>query len=498
MANITLRAYDADVRAPAFLGLMQQGDGILNDLRFAVEAQNMETPGGVLQPMAAASPLPASLPNKIETLAVLHRRWYQGSDPSPQVLIAASGGKLHYMTPGGTVWSALPHPDGASALFQSNAWSWVQYEVAASDPSQDPIDVLILSNQKDGMVYVRCDDSVKSITKVTTPKKFGVIARFNERIWGGDIAEDPDMVVYSAPYDFEDWAQNNEIPEDGAGDIQQPTWDGDSFTALLQMGSQLLAFRRNSVWRVLGTDPGEFVWKQQYGGGTAYENTLCVDGERILLLGEGGVCQYDGLSVRPYQQEACEKIWRTLNRPALEQACACMYKGKYYLSVPTGASPTNNAVLVYDTRERTWLHRTDIAVEAWLPTENALYFTSVAEPGRVYAWGEDAWDGGVAASPCLWVSPWLDFGRKDIRKGGWALYLMLEARQGGFIEVSIETEKKIKSKNYLFGATVGHAKAKRMMFGGSGRRFRLHIRSEGPSVWRLVGGIQMVVETDPD
>jgi hypothetical protein len=471
--------------------------------------------------------LPAYLvSSKIETLAVLHRRWYTGADTTddvlvgasggalyyrkvgatawtaladPDVLVAAAGGVLYYMVVGGTAWTALAHPEGGEAAFTSNAWSWVQYEIAPAEPEDDPIDVLVLSNQDDGMIYIRCDDTVQAITAVTTPKKFGVIQRFNERIWGGDIATDPDMVVYSAPYDFTDWSANEEIPEDGAGDIQQPTWDGDSFTALKQLGPQLIAFRKNTIWRILGTDPGEFVWKQQYGGGTQYENTIVVDGERVLMLGDTGVLQYDGLGVQSYYQEHMADFWKTLNISALEQACACLYKGKYYLSVPTGTSTTNDAVVIYDTKENTWLLRTDVEVESWLPTDSLLYFTSVGTTGTVSTWGEDPWaSGALAATPCKWVSPWIDLSRKDIRKGGWVVYLTVEGKAAGTLSISLETEKKKKTKTYNYPILVTNAKQKRMRFGGGGRRFRLHIESTGTTVWRLIGGVQIITELDED
>lgn len=491
-------AYEQDVRISSFLGLMQYGDGIGGDIRYAVEAENVETPGGCLQPMAACTLLEADVDAKIETLAVLHRRWYTGEN-DPDVLVAAAGGVLYYMVVGGTAWTALSHPEGGEAAFTSNAWSWVQYEIAAAQPEDDPIDVLVLSNQDDGMIYIRCDDTVQAITAVATPKKFGVIQRFNERIWGGDIATDPDMVVYSAPYDFTDWSANEEIPEDGAGDIQQPTWDGDSFTALKQLGPQLIAFRKNTIWRILGTDPGEFVWKQQYGGGTEYENTIVVDGERVLMLGDTGVLQYDGLGVQSYYQEHMADFWKTLNIAALEQSCACLYKGKYYLSVPTGTSTTNDAVVIYDTKENTWLLRTDVEVESWLPTDSLLYFTSVGTTGTVSTWGEDPWaSGALAATPCKWVSPWIDLSRKDIRKGGWVVYLTVEGKAAGTLSISLETEKKKKTKTYNYPILVTNAKQKRMRFGGGGRRFRLHIESTGTNVWRLIGGVQIITELDED
>lgn len=495
MANLTsLSQYEAETRIPTFHGLMQHGDGINGDPRFAVDMENVDTSGGGFKPFAQPVMMEATLPAKIETLAVLHRRWYVGADASKNMLIAASGGQLYYMQPGGTAWTQFANPKDT---YQSNLWSWVSYEINP-EGATTPVDVLVLSNPKDGMVYLRCDDTAKTVTMVTTPKKFGVIARFNERIWGGGIADDPDMVVYSAPYDFTNWEANAEIPEDGAGDIQQPTWDGDRFTALKQLGPQLIAFRRNSVWRVLGTDPGEFVWRQQYGGGTTRENTICIDGERMLMLGDRGVMQYDGLAVAPFDWQYAEAFFRTMNTAALDQSCACIWQEKYYLAVPTEGSVTNNAVLIHDTRTGTWLLRRDIGVETFLPTDDALYFTSTAAPGRISRMVDDVWTADAVSAPIKWVSPWLDLGYKNAQKGGWQMYFVLEAMGAGQVVFKIETEKKVKAKSFDFLPTIGHPRQKRLSFGGSGRRFRIHIESISTAPWRLLGGLQITTEFDKD
>lgn len=495
MANLTrLSQYEAETRIPSFLGLMQYGDGVGGDPRYAVDIENVDTTGGGFKPFARPVMLEAMLPEKIETLAVLYRRWYAGTDDSKNMLIAASNGQLYYMQPTGTAWTQFANPKGT---YQSNKWSWVSYEINP-EGATSPVDVLVLSNPKDGMVYVRCDDTEKSVTAVSTPRKFGVIARFNERIWGGGIEDDPDMVAYSAPYDFTNWEANPEIPEDGAGDIQQPTWDGDRFTALKQLGPQLIAFRRNSVWRIMGADPGEFVWRQQYGGGTTRENTICVDSERMLMLGDCGVMQYDGLAVAPYGWQYAEDFFRTMNLAALDESCACVWRHKYFLAVPTGLSTINNAVLIYDTQEDTWLIRRDISVETFLPTEEALYFTSATAPGRISRMTADVWTSDALSAPVKWVGPWLDFGYKNALKGGWQIYFTLEALGTGSITFKIETEKKLKSKIYSFAATQGHARQKRLTFGGSGRRFRLHIESTSTAPWRLLGGLQITTEFDRD
>lgn len=504
MAYYSLNAYDANVFISGFAGLQQYGPGLDGDVRFAVEEKNLETPAGVLQPMAAPELLPYSFNSKIETLAHLYRRWYSGADDK-DVLFAATGGKLYYLTSSATSWTQLSYPTGVTS-YASNVWSWVTYEINPQG-SSSPVDVLILSNSQDGMIMVRGDNF--GVSKITTPKNFGVIERYAERIWGGDIPDDPDMLVYSRPFDPTDWTgpSTDEEPEDAAGDVMQPSWDGDSFTALRQFGQQLIAFKKHRVWRVLGTDPGEYTFKEQYGGGAPFANTIAVDIERILMVEKDGPSVYDGLSVSPFQREAIEDLWRTVNKEAMDQMCGVLFKEKYYLAFPTGNNTANNALLVFNTKDGTVLYYDSVSIESFLATDEILYATSSTLPGKVLKINWDSWVTGAANdTDTKWVSPWMTLGRDSMKKGGFDLYFQPEVQDNPVtLTFSIQTEKKVKTKKYTIQpltaiekANAKNYKVKKLHFGGSGRRFRVIIESSGSYPWRLIGGLQIIAETDPD
>lgn len=490
---VSLSNYSGTLRIPEFKGLNQYGDGIGLDPRYAMEVSNALTTEGVLRPMGVHKLLPQTLHAPIETLAWLYRRWYTADD-NREILIAACDGQLYWTTPGGEEWTQIALPSGWSGSgYALNTWSYVNYEINP-EGSTAPVDVILLSNAKDGMIMVRGDDL--TAYAVPTPKKFGVIARYAERIWGGAIEGDPDMLVYSAPYDPFDWAQNDEFPEDGAGDILQPSWDGDSFMALMPFGSQLIALKRNRVWRILGTNPGEYAFKEQYGGGTAYANSVVVDGSRILMLGRDGLLQYNGESVAPYYQEYASAIWKRMNHTVLDSSCACKFKDCYYCALPLDGSPVNNAVIIYNVEERTWLLRDNVKVESFLPTEDALYYTSSTTPGQLWQWLDES----DSTMPMRWVSGWQDFGYKNMTKGGWQIYLTVQCDTEVTLDVSIQTEKKLKTKQITFAppAEGKLAKQRRMVFGGNGRRFRIILESSAADMWKLIGGIQIEAETDID
>ena len=161
-----------------------------------------------------------------------------------------------------------------------------------------------------------------------------------------------------------------------------------AFRSLLPFGSQLLALKKNRIWRVMNTDPSVFVFKEQFGGGSPYPDTVVIDNERALMLSAKGLMMYDGASVVPFLQEYCEDIWKTLKTDG--EPCACMFGYKYYLAFPTGDSETNNAVVVYDTKTGQWTYRSDLSIEAFLATDDKLYFTSAASPSSVFQWHDSA------------------------------------------------------------------------------------------------------------
>lgn len=536
MAYYSLHAYDADVWVRAFRGL-NQADVLMNpNPDYAAEEYNVETPHGVLQPMAENTIMNGEFEDRVETIARFYRRWYDGTG-SKNWLVCCAGGKFYYQQEGeNTGWIPIPMPSGITA-FESSVWSWVTYE-QTSALTDHPIDMLVMSNAKDGMIFITPPDRPTILNDnanttlnelgttyatleewlsprwVVTPNtdltvKFGVIERYAERIWGGAIPGDPDKLMYSAPYDPTDWDQNEDIPEDGAGEILQPTWDGDSFTSLKAFGDQLIAFKEHRVWRVYGTNPGEFVFNQQYGGGTPYFNTIAVDVEKVFMCEQDGVSVYDGMSVTPYARDQVEEIWRTVNKKAMDQSCGALFNKRYYLAFPTGDSTVNNAMLVFDQDEGTILFYKDVYIESLLGTPEGLYATSSSLPGKVLMINYDSWTHGKASGGKVkWVSPWMDFGYKRIVKGGFDFYFLPEVQDEAVtLNISIQTEKKTKSKEYTIQPLTAEqveadkqAKFKRLHFGGTGRKFRIIIECpEGVTApWRIIGGLHLVVETDPD
>ena len=524
MAN-TINAYDADVRIPQFLGLRQYGDTINGNPVYAENAMNMNTKGGTLMPMAAPVPMDGALPEPIETLMMVNSRW---GEHAGVLLVAAAGGRIYTRGEDDTEWIQADMPEGLT-IFASNEWSWVDYEI--NTDNGDTHDVILFTNAYDGLFML--DGTERTITPVETPYLFGIIERRSERIWGaackrydeehGQWVDEPDLLVYSAPYNPKDWAMrepdatedpddpryNPRVvpgqPEDGAGEIREPSWDGDKFVALRAFGDQLIAFKRTRVWRVLGTNPGEYEFKEQYGGGAYAPQTVAVDANRIYMLGRDGVYSFDGNSVEPFGAEYAHRVWKKLNLQFSDEACACVWREKYYIAIPTDG-PSNDLVVTYDLRDGTWLVRDDLRIESWLPGEDALYFTTADDPFTAYTYQEDAWESGSAiAGDQYWESPWNDLGYPHKTKGPFKFYFTPEVQGPADFVITIATEKKGRSKEVRAYPLLGYeqrmnyeAKTIRVPFAVHGRRFRLKIQAKGGAVWRIRGGVLLNCDQETD
>lgn len=510
---LTSNSYETTVQIDSFAGFYQGGGLRGTSMKYAVDGENFDTTGGLLRSMEGGRiHVDAQLPAPIGTLMLLYRRFRLGVYPGEAaLLIAAAGAKIY----------ARPLSAGRDApwyeIFDgitNDHFDYVSYETSTYwmlngkrvDPKTDgalevnannPIDVLIMSNADDGMLIVYGDSLDVTPFRVqpsstNVEKKFGVLTRHAERIWGAAIPDQPDMLMYSTPFEPLNWEQNDEYPEDGAGDIQQPSWDGDSFVALRTYGSYLLAIKKNRVWRITGTNPGEYYFKEQFGGGTIVENTVVVYNDYMFLLSYDGLMMYDGTAVQPFRQPYVKDIMQRLNWACAENAVSAMRGEVYCLAFPIDGSAVNNAILEYNTAERTFNLRVGVYVSSFLAYENRLYYTDSRPSATGFSGGVMILEGG-ATLPMRYVTAYQDLDYKSITKSGFVVYLL--ADNDVTVTVGIRTEKKLKSRT----VTLVAGKAKRIRLNVTGRSFRFELAADGgSSPWVFGSGIQINMELDSD
>lgn len=481
------------VRIDAPKGIWQ-ADGDTNlDPNCAYNARNIRTRRGQLASAYGASrALPAIAQGEdappIRTLTRFTRRT---RPDDPDVFIAAAGGALYSYTMGTQGW--VLRAEG----FKEDRWSYVTYEAAENG---ETVDVLIMSNEQDGMVAVygsdlRVERKPLALGEGYGEVRFAVLGRYAERIWGTGAPGYPDSVFYSRAYDPFDWTGDADIPEDGGGVISQPTWDGDSFIALGTLGGMLIAGKREAFFEIRGHDPQTFTITRAYGtDGPVQAATLCSDGARMFYLTRGGVGVYDGSSLRLLARDALCEVMDRLAPSCMEQATACLCGDVYYLALglygEDGTPPAhNNAVIEYDARRGTFMLRTGVRVRDLYALGGEVYCTDAAAPCEVLRFDDpDAGGYAGAAMDCLWESGWLDLG-KGKKKRDFTLRFTAEADADGVpLTLAVETQRRQKARTILLSR---RRRDYRVKLQASGLRVRLSVRSACAQRWRIVGGIEM-------
>ena len=206
------------------------------------------------------------------------------------VYVAAAGGAIYTYTMGTEGWVKRSRRDT-----RATCGRFVTYEAAEGGAT---VDILILSNEKDGMIAVYGSDlrvEKQDADASATHYERGEV----RRSWGGTRsafgarAQRDTRTASSirAPTTRSHWTDVPETPELGGGVINQPTWDGDKFISLEPFGGYLLAVKERTIFEIRGTDPEQLhdhggLRHGRPGGGAA---AFCTDRTSMLYLSQSGI-----------------------------------------------------------------------------------------------------------------------------------------------------------------------------------------------------------------
>lgn len=485
--------YESSFVIPEPKGVYQaQGDTNAN-VSYAYIAENIRTERGLLATAYGTTNKLPALGYAVETL----ERFYRRNRPDdPEVYVAAANGMILTYTSGDDAW--IERRIG----FTSNRWSCVTYEAVRNG---DTVDILIMSNASDGMIAVYGDDLsveekpiiVMNGEDVTYSNlKFAQLGRYAERIWGIGDSRYPDSIFYSKPYNPFDWNPDTDVPEQGGGVVNHPTWDGESFVAITPFGGYLIASKQSTLYEVRGTDPSNFQISAAYGtDGPMYGTTIGVDRTLMLFLSRAGIGMYNGSTLSLLSKNA---LYETMDRrvPGLEQlATACVCNHVYYLALAVQEDDdpevtSNNTVIEFDTLRSTFMIRKGLNIKDFFTINGEIYCTLAEEPYRIVKYNDSesvTYSGTIIHS--VWETPWLDLGKR-VMKRDFVVRFTAEADQDDVpINVSILTDTRLKMRSVMLQR---HRKDFRLKIQNKGVRVKLRIESgKRAAGWRIFGGVQV-------
>ena len=212
---------------------------------------------------------------------------------------------------------------------------------------------------------------------------------------------------------IDDWRQDPDS-ENVSGGFVDVGVDGDPITGLFALSNQLLIFKRDTLYRLLGDRPGNYRVLPVDAAFLQPQHTGCVRyADRLYFLTESGLCCYDGQTVRrPGSFRALEPFLREEANLQNVRSAACGDTLYFAVHTPEVAAG-NDVVIEYDVlRDRYMLRRGFYCADLY-STHGELY--ALLDTGKAVLFDDsDDYDGDPIQA--WWWTPRIDFGHKETTK----------------------------------------------------------------------------------
>ena len=231
---------------------------------------------------------------------------------------------------------------------------------------------------------------------------------------------------------IDDWSADP-ASENVSGGFVDVGVDDDPITGLFALSNQLLIFKRDSLYRLLGDRPSNYRIVSVDAAFRQPLHTGCVRyADRLYFLTDDGLCFYDGQTVR--KTASYRALLPLLKGGDLYgiRAAACG-DTLYFAFRSRHDAPYNDRVIEYDVLRDRWMLRTGFTVVDFCNVHGTLYALTGA--GKLVAFDtNNSYDGDPIH--VRWTTPAMDLGRKDVTK----TLLRLTASGSGRIAVRAESD----------------------------------------------------------
>lgn len=442
------------------------------------DAENMETRGGYLRVakgyarhVATKHPSPATL-----------RRLYVRHTGTARTFVTVGKNDVFAICDGEDVWRTL-HTDAALTTAAEDV-DFLSVKIASTEQ-------LLLANR--GAQLQKWDGMSGATERFGSTVQLSDIAvnfvelYYNRLFAAGDPAHPCRLYWSAAPGDdrtIEDWRQNDASPNVGGGFVEVGT-DSDPITGLFALSNQLVIFKRDSVYRLLGDRPANYRIYPVNAATRQAQHTACVRyGDVLYFLTERGLYYYDGQTV--HRQPDADKVTSLLETADLSHCIGACCGDRLYFALRRGTGDGNDTILVYDLMERTYMVRTGFSVIDLVADGGVLFLLDGNGAICRFEEGED-YDGQKIHA--YWNTPLTDLGNKLTNKH--LLELVLRG-EGGILAISATAGGNTTYYERLMPQEAGEVVE--MPVTGSGRAFYLTLKNENGSRFCIDGGLAVLLE----
>lgn len=235
----------------------------------------------------------------------------------------------------------------------------------------DNRDILIFTSPIDGMLVWDGDTLPYKITTAPTIKSMCL----HKDILFAITQDGTHSIRYSKQLNPTSWLISGNLEDSGFIDISDQQG---GMNKILSFLGYLFVFRDYAITKIAFYDEdGEYNISQLYfSGSKIFADTVCVCGDKILLMSNDGIYSFDGL-----QTTKLDLGINTMFAPDNHNASAVFFNDKYYLACKLNFKDddlvcdeqndnyVNNALIVYDTQTKQFTITRGVDIKSMLPVE---------------------------------------------------------------------------------------------------------------------------------
>ena len=283
---------------------------------------------------------------------------------------------------------------------------------------------------------------------------------------------------------IEDWSADENSENVSGGHVEVGT-DSDPITGLFALSNQLLIFKKDKLYRLLGDRPGNYRIVPVEAALAQPIHTACVlYGDRLFFLTGKGLYFFDGQSVRRTAHGA--DLMPLLARADFSAAVSAACGDSLYFAVKEHSNSVHNDLLIeYDVPRDCFLLRRGFQTVDLAGCYGALYI--LTGKGEVAILNEGA-AYGTDPIRAYWETPWLD--------GASALTVKQTVEAvltgtGGPVKVYVEGEER---EGEGVGSLTGENAPTEFLLRSVGRRLKLRIENVSGSDFEVSGGAELLFD----
>ena len=283
---------------------------------------------------------------------------------------------------------------------------------------------------------------------------------------------------------IEDWSADESSENVSGGHVEVGT-DSDPITGLFALSNQLLIFKKDKLYRLLGDRPGNYRIVPVEAALTQPIHTACVlYGDRLFFLTDEGLYFFDGQTVRRTAHGA--DLIPLLSQVDFSASASAACGDTLYFAVKEHAASVHNDLLIeYDVLRDCFLLRRGFQIVDLTSCYGTLYL--LTGRGEVAILNEGTTYGGDPIQ-AYWETPWLDGASALTMKQ--TVEAVLTGTGGPLKVLALGEAREGDSAGQLSGENA----PKEYLLRSVGRRLKLRIENVSGSDFDISGGVELLFD----